>query len=110
MFSRHTSTNSRISILKSSAKSSSQRLFSHLFKANSIDQARKKTVSIAEENLDYDIMPSEMLQNKVDYFITPYNKKLNLHKHMEFGKSLISMEEFLKFLNGESLEEGSKHK
>jgi hypothetical protein len=30
--------------------------------------------SIAEQNLNYEIMPSEHLQNKVDFFITPYNK------------------------------------
>jgi hypothetical protein len=40
--------------------------------------------------LDYDILPSPNIMSKINFFINPYNKQLNLKKHMEFGKAIFT--------------------
>ena len=65
-------------------------------------------ISIAEQVLNYEIIPENSLQTKIDYFITPYNKKICIKKHMDFGKSILTSDEILKVMNGEDVETNSK--
>ena len=64
---------------------------------------------MAEMKLDYEILPQADLQSKVDYFITPYNNRISLDKHMNFGKSILSTEEFFRVMSGEILEDKKSH-
>ena len=33
---------------------------------------------------EFSMLPSKHLQDKIDYFITPYNATLSMQKHMDF--------------------------
>ena len=33
---------------------------------------------------DFTMLPNKHLQDKIDYFITPYNTEISMQKHMEF--------------------------
>ena len=48
-------------------------------------------------------IPNAKLQSKVDYYITPYNKTIQVDKHMEFGEKSSNFRK-------ESLEEFSENK
>ena len=69
------------------------------------DPEKKNSLSVVKDNLDYEIAPDEHIQQKVNFFITPYNKSMCLQKHMEFGKTSMTQDEFLRFMNGELIEE-----
>lgn len=70
---------------------------------DSIEKMHTTNVSIAEQILDYELIPEDQIQSKIDYFITPYNKQLIYHKHMDFGKSILTSEELLRVMNGEDI-------
>ncbi|CAI2386686.1 unnamed protein product [Moneuplotes crassus] len=77
-------------------------------RAGSVQLINTTRVSIAEQILDYELVPNDLIQSKIDYFITPYNKQITCHKHMDFGKSILTSEEFLRVMNGEDIIQDSK--
>lgn len=36
----------------------------------------------------YEVFPHDKIQEKVDYYITPYNNIIGLNKYMDFGEEL----------------------
>jgi hypothetical protein len=42
-------------------------------------------ISEAERKLDFNLLPNKMTQRKIDLFITPYNQRKIIHKHMNFN-------------------------
>lgn len=58
---------------------------SSFFAKNSKCWYKKQPMSPVQKNLiKYNILPSDNLQKKIDYFFTPYNRKLAFNKHMSF--------------------------
>ena len=41
--------------------------------------------SEAEKHLNYNMMPSQEVQRKIDYYVTPYNSSKTVHKYMMFN-------------------------
>jgi len=64
-------------------------------------------IPIAQKMLNYELMPRDHLQSKIDFYITPYNKKISMKKHMDFGRSILTAEELFKVMNGGEIDEES---
>ena len=58
---------------------------------------RKKTSKIMENLKKYTVVPTENMQEKIDYFFSPYNRKLNFSKFMKFEEeqSWIELTDFI---------------
>ena len=48
----------------------------------------KKVDYIDHKGFTYDVFPDDKILEKVDYFITPYNNKIDLRKHMGFKEEV----------------------
>lgn len=48
----------------------------------------KSSKYINKSNFQFDVFPEDKLQEKVDYYITPYNNIIALNKYMDFGDEL----------------------
>lgn len=40
--------------------------------------------SSVKRNLDYSVLPSEKIQEKISILMDPYNKEISLKKHIEY--------------------------
>ena len=60
---------------------------------NIVDLGQKRYFSTrcrrneVENNLDYNILPIESIQEKIDYFISPYNRDKMINKFMNFEEA-----------------------
>ena len=48
----------------------------------------KHSEYIDNRNFQMDMFPDDKIQEKVDFYITPYNNEISLQKYMDFGSYL----------------------
>lgn len=48
----------------------------------------KSSKYINKSNFQFDVFPEDKLQEKVDFYITPYNNIIALNKYMDFSNEL----------------------